>query len=161
MLMTRRLIMADLWSFLRPPELGGVRQADRDECHDVGLSVADALVAGLDGAMAQAVYRKEGYQVVGAFGFKEGVIWSLWCDLKDREHWEIARETPKWVAEMVTLNEGPLRNHVSCANGLALAWLRLSHCFDFAEGPHKVGSKDYLLFQTKPLDQLREMISDV
>lgn len=123
---------------------------DTFECLAMGHLPEQALAAGLFMGPATAVLRKDTGTPVGAFGYTaQGSIWSLWSTLSRVEAFQVLRETPGWVEDMVVASGLPtLSNFAACANTTALAWLRQSRCFWIADQSVEKLGQDYVYFET-------------
>ena len=95
-------------------------------------------------------------RILGAYGYTdEGTIWSLWSELSREESMAVLTHTPLWVRTM--LHESGrewLYNWVSLANQKAIAWLKLSGCFDVSDRVVTFSGMSAHYFRTKPKEVL-------
>ena len=123
-------------------------ESDRLEClsGDPMAVLAGATTTG------QAWTALDGDRILGAYGYTdEGTIWSLWSELSREESMAVLLHTPLWVRTM--LHESGrewLYNFVSVGNEQAIAWLKLSGCFDVSDRVVTFSGMSARYFRTKP-----------
>jgi len=95
-------------------------------------------------------------RILGAYGYTdEGTIWSLWAELSREESMAVLAHTPLWVRTL--LHESGrewLYNWVSLANRPAIAWLKMSGCFDVSDRIVTFSGISAHYFRTKPKEVL-------
>lgn len=146
-----------------------LRREDQIELMLMGHTPHDAMMACLEhnrlpDAYAWAVADDMHWgNYVGLFGYQGNHVYSLWSDLSMGQSAEIIRKTPRWVLKMLEQSGQPcLRNLVHDCNTKAIRWLELSGCFEVERESGGIIVKGERLwpFHTKPLESIRERITD-
>lgn len=137
---------------------GRLRPSDVRECHALGFSPLMALEHSIaaPGRRVWVVVDSDDGALVGAYGFANLSIWSLWTELSLRDAKEVLRRTPEMVRECLAQSGADeLSNVVHVLNEPALKYLDHSLCFNVnRDTVIDMAGENFYGFVTKPLAEL-------